>query len=341
MSKDKLCVGVIGLGYWGPNIVRNLAAHRSVDLAYVCDLSSYRFKRVEGFVPDSCKFVTDASSVINAPEVDAVAIVTPASTHSSLVKEAIRAKKHVLCEKPMSLDVGEGEAICASAEEAGLKLMVGYTFIFNKAVRHLKKLIDAEKLGELYYLSATRTHLGLIRQDVDVSWDLAPHDVSIMNYALDAVPERVSAAGASPLGSGRHDVAFITLFYPKGVIGQIHVSWVDSNKERVVRVVGSKARVVFDDLNGLEPLRVYEKGIGVSNKAEPDFGEFRYLLRDGDIVSPKIEMCEPLASMVDSFVNVVLNDGENISSGRFALKITRTLSAIQKSLAKNGAPVEV
>ena len=331
--QEELTVGVIGVGHWGPNVVRNLVNHPRVRLKYVCDTDKEAFGKVRNLIGKECQFVTDASTIFSDKGIDAVVVVTPASTHYDLTKRALLAHKHVLCEKPLTLDVGEGEELCRLAEVSGLKLMVGFTFLFNNGVRKLKELNSSDRLGKLYYLTSKRTHIGLVRQDVDVVWDLAPHDVCIFNFILGSTPEGVLAAGAKPLGMDNYDVAFITLYYPDEIIGQIHVSWVDSNKERLVCIIGSKARVEFNDLNNLEPIRIYEKGISLAENIEADFGNFQFLLRDGDIISPRTQMHEPLAQVIDSFVSVVLDDKEMISDGRFALEVTRTLVAVHKSLA--------
>ena len=330
---NPLVVAVIGAGHWGPNVIRNFSNHPRVILKYVCDTDSKKLDKISNILQVGCQFLTDASTIIKDADVEAIAVVTPASTHYNLVKEALLAKKHVFCEKPMTLDVREGEELCTLAETSGVKFMVGYTFLYNNGVRYLKKIGRSKSLGKLYYMTSTRTHMGLIREDVDAAWDLASHDISIMNYILDETPVAVSSIGASPLGNKHHDVAFITLHYKNDIIGQIHVSWVDSNKERKVSLIGSKARVEFDDLNDLEPIRIYEKGVSstATVSIEAEYGNFRFLLRDGDIISPKIEMSEPLYQMIDSFVCNVLDNTEIVTDGRFALEITKTLISIQHS----------
>jgi predicted dehydrogenase len=334
----KIKVGIIGLGHWGPNVVRCLGDHTRVDIRWICDKRSESFDKVSTYIPLECRFSTQAKEVIESPEVEEIFVVTPASTHYSLVKASLEAGKHVFCEKPLTLDVKQDEKLIKLAKERNLQLMVGYTFLFNNGIRKAKSLMDSGKLGELYYVTATRTHLGLIREDTSVVWDLAPHDVSIMNFLLGQVPERVSAVGSKPLEMGKSDLAFLTLFYPEGVLGQIHVSWVDSNKERFIRIIGSDARLVFDDLNHLEPIRLFEKGIGLQNKVAAEFGSYSFLLRDGDILSPKIEQQEPLKIMIDHFIKVVLDNAPNLADGEFAQSITRTLVAAHKSIVNNGAP---
>lgn len=317
--QKKLTVGAVGIGHWGPNVVRNFARHPRVQLVSVCDISKSAFHRVSDLVPKECQFTTKPS-------------------HYNLIRESLIAKKHILAEKPIALDIREGEALCKLAKQLKLKLMVGFTFLFNNGVRKLKELIGSGRLGKLYYLTASRTHMGLIRKDVSVVWDLAPHDIAIMNYLIGNSPERVSTVGSNPISLDKSDFAFINLFYLGGIIEQIYVSWINSNKERLVRVIGSKARVEFDDLNNLEPVRIFEKGIGIADRVESDYGGFQFLLRDGDIISPKIEMVEPLKQMIDNFVNIVLDDAENISDGRFAVEVTRVAVAIQRSIPAGRTP---
>ena len=328
----KLNIGVIGVGHWGPNIVRNFANHPRAYLRYICDIDKTKFKKIYNLITNECRCVTDPIELFKDKDIDAVAIVSPASTHYRLVKQALLAKKHVYCEKPLTLDTQETEELCKLADNLKLKLMVAFTFLFNNGVRQLKKLKDSGSLGELYYLTSKRTHMGLVREDVDVVWDLAPHDISIINFLLGATPKRVLATGAKPLGGKHYDVAFISLYYPNGVIGQICVSWVDSNKERIVHMIGSKARAEFNDLDNLEPVRIFKKGISMVERSEADFGKFRFLLRDGDIISPKTNMSEPLSEMVDSFISAILDNKKIDFDGRFSLEITKTLVAIQKSL---------
>lgn len=338
---EEIKVGIIGLGHWGPNLVRNFSNHTKAKLTYVSDTSRVSLNRINHLVEDYCLKTLNPSELIRSSNVDAVVIVTPASTHYALVKEALLNKKHVFCEKPLTLSVEQDEELYFLAEKLGLNLMVGYNFIFNRAVQKLKEILDDELMGQIHYLTANRSHLGTIRQDVDVIWDLAPHDISIMNFLLDELPERVSAIGHNPLCSGKSDVAFITLHYPSGIMGQIYVSWLDSIKERKVKVIGSKAMTVFDDLNALEPVKFYEKGVGFDDRFETNFGEFKTLLRDGDIISPKVDLVEPLKIMVDHFIQSILHGKKNLSDASFALNISRTITAAHRSMEKHGAPEKV
>lgn len=339
-TTNTLNVAVIGLGHWGPNVVRNFSQLQDVTISAVCDVNPKGFDRVRSLVPAGCSFTTDAAELFEAPHIDALAVVTPATTHYPLVRQALLSGKHVLCEKPLTTDVAEGEELCQLAESTGKNLMVGYTFLYNNGVRHVRSLLDEGELGEMYYINATRTHLGLIRDDVDVTWDLASHDVAIMNYLMGCPPKTVSAVGAHPLGREQCDLAFLSLCYPGGVVGHIHVSWVNSNKERCLNLIGSKARVAFDDLNNLEPVRVFHKGIGTASSIEPQYGDFRFLLRDGDIVSPKITMREPLKQMIEEFVLVAKGEAKTISDSRFSQGVTQALCAAQRSLKLGGIPQE-
>jgi predicted dehydrogenase len=312
-----------------------------VQISYLCDTSEGAFLRIGTMIPRQCSCVTDIASILENPHVDAVVIATPAATHFALTQAALSAGKHVFCEKPLALDPAECLTLRALALKKNLQLMVGFTFLFNPGIIKVKELIAGGDLGTIYYLTSARTHLGLIRDDVSSLWDLAPHDVSIMNYLLDAMPEKVSAVGATPLQSGREDYGFINLFYPGGIIGQIHVSWLNASKERLLKIVGSKSKVEFDDLNLLEPVRLYQKGIGFAERIEPDFGKFKHLLRDGDIVSPRVEMREPLSQMVDAFVRFVLDNEKTIANADVAYDVSRVLSAVHASMRECGAPMPV
>ena len=335
-SSDNLTVGVLGLGHWGPNVVRCLANHSRVRLKYVCDTRAEAFARTEGLIPSDCLETGIPDDVFADPEVDAIFVVTPASTHHALVKQALLAGKHVFCEKPLTLDVEEAEELCELADQNDRKLVVGFTFLFNDGIKKLKSFYEMGDLGSIYYLTSVRTHMGPVRSDVDVIWDLSPHDIAIMNYILESVPQKVFAVGSRPLRSERSDVAFITLFYPDGIIGEIHASWLNSDKKRLVSIIGSEARAEFNDLDNMEPIRLFKKGISVAERVEPEYGNFQCLVRDGDIVSPKIELSEPLMQMLDSFVRAVADDESIVADGRFALAITKTLIEVERSLILAG-----
>jgi predicted dehydrogenase len=249
--------------------------------------------------------------------------------------------KHVLVEKPLTTNVEDGEALVRAAEGQERVLMVGHTFLYNAGIRKVKELVSGDGFGKIYYLHATRTNMGPVRHDVNALWDLAAHDVAIFNYLLDAQPQWVSAVGSRVLGNGREDVGFATLNYPDSVIANVHISWIDPNKVREVVVVGSQRRIVFDDLNNLERVRIFEKGIAHSELEADNFGEFRLLVRDGDIISPRVEASEPLKNLGAHFLDCIVQGKRPLSDGQNGVDVVRAMSAIDKSLSQSGAPVEV
>ena len=330
-------LAVIGGGHWGANYLRIFHWIEGVETVYVCDRDPNVLARAKKQYP-SLQTTSDFSKILQDAAIQAVVIATPASTHEALLTSSLQAGKHVLVEKPLALNVPDAERVVRLAQEAKRVLMVGHTFLYNSAVRKMKELIQKGALGKIYYLHATRTHLGLIRNDVSALWDLAPHDVSIFSYLLDQEPRKVSAVGTACLKGGLHDVAFINLFYGDGVIGNIHLSWVDSNKLRQVAVVGSKARVLFDDLNTLERIRIFEKGVSI-DKPYDSFGEFQLLLRDGDIISPKVDAEEPLRNVCLEFIECVKTGKRALADGMNGLRVIRTLCAMQKSIEREGEPI--
>ncbi|MDI6791418.1 MAG: Gfo/Idh/MocA family oxidoreductase [bacterium] len=332
-------IAVIGCGYWGPNLIRNLNQLQEAAVVMICDLDPEKLKKMEKLYPGVLT-TQDYAKVLESPEIDAVVVSTQAATHYQIIKDALSADKDVLSEKPLTILNEEAEELIKLARERERILMVSHTFLYNTAVRKMKEYIDDGRLGKIYYLHATRTHLGLIREDVNAVWDLAAHDISIFSFLLQMQPKIVSAVGGSYLEKNRVDVAFITLTYPNGAIGNIHVGWIDSNKVREVVVVGSKRRLLFDDLNGMEPLRVYEKGVTVE-RPYSDFGEFKLLLRDGDIISPKVESAEPLKLECQHFIHCIQTRELPLTDGVNGLNVVKVLNAVDRSLKGNGVPVEI
>ncbi|MBU1626114.1 Gfo/Idh/MocA family oxidoreductase, partial [bacterium] len=286
--KEKINLGVIGCGHWGKNYIRIFSELPETSLIACCDTNKSILKNLSSRYP-SLKTTDNHEDIVNDKGIDAIIVATPAMTHYKILKSALDAGKHVLAEKPLTGKVLEAEELITISEKKALTLMVSHTFLYNTAVRKMKEYLKKEIFGDIYYLYSRRTHLGLIREDVSTIWDLATHDISIFSYLLDSQPEKAQVIGGRYLEKTGSDVAFINLIYPRNIIGNIHVSWIDSNKVREIVVVGSKQRIVFDDLNNLEKLRIFEKGISIDKDAE-SFGEFQYLLRDGDIISPKIDL---------------------------------------------------
>ena len=331
---------LIGFGYWGPNYARVLHDLPGVELTVVCDSRAERLAQLRARYP-AVDVMATLDAALARRDIDAVVVATPASTHCDVVRAALKSGRHVLVEKPMALDVAACDALCDLAESAGRVLMVGYTFLYNAGIRKMKECMVPGAFGQVYYLHATRTNLGPIRQDVSAMWDLAPHDVAIFNYLLDEVPLWASAIGTRVLRNDRDDIAFATLGYRNDVVGNIHVSWADPNKVREVVAVGSRRRVVFNDLNDVERVRVFERGVSATDAIADTFGEFKLLVRDGDIISPKVEPSEPLKTQCLAFVDAIATGKTPLASGRFGGGVIRALAAIEKSMRNRGVAVEV
>jgi predicted dehydrogenase len=270
-------------------------------------------------------------------DVQAAIVATPPSTHFEVAKACLERGLHVLIEKPMTTRSRDAGDLIRLAESSGLTLMAGHTFLYNRGVRKVKEYLDSGDIGRLYYLYARRTNLGPIRTDVNAVWDLAPHDISIFDFLLGTSPEWVSAIGSCLLCDDREDVGFVSLMYPHGIPAHVHVSWADPNKTREVVLVGSDKRIVFNDLNPLEPVRVFDKG--VCRPEASTYGEFTFLLRDGDIVSPMIEASEPLKAQCEHFLECVRTGKRPLTDGHSGQRVVEVIEAIDGSLRRRGAPV--
>jgi predicted dehydrogenase len=331
-------IGIIGCGYWGPNHIRNFRAVNNCDVAAVADFSEARLHHVAGLYPD-LKLTSDADEILSDGSIDAVVISTPTHTHADLVERSLSAGKHVLCEKPLCLGGDEADSLLALAERSQKVLMIGHVFLFNPGIQKLKELIDGEDLGRINYVTARRTNLGPIRSDVNASYDLASHDISILNWLFDDIPETLSATGASFVQTGIEDVVLISLQYPGGQMGNIHVSWLEPKKVREMTVVGNRQMAVWDDLNAVSPIAVYDKGAVVEQDYD-DFNEFQRLsIWDSDIVFPKIPVAEPLRVQAEEFISGIASGRPVVSDGRFAVGVVKTLEAVETSIKSGGAPV--
>lgn len=333
-------VGIVGLGHWGKHYVRIfdwlLPDAEVVEATDLCpeNLHTMRIRHPR------VSFSPNYLELIDNPRVAAVVVATPASSHYEITRAALLADKHVLVEKPLTLRTDQARDLADLAAARKRVVLVGHTFLYNPAVRKLKEILSSQGFGDIYYLSSRRTNLGPIREDTNVVSDLAPHDISIFNYLLGSEPLRVSAVGGCYLKPGRADVAFIDLEYPRGVRANLQVSWVDSHKVRELVVVGAQRRVEFNDLDRLEPIRVVEKGIAVDQGAD-SFGEFQYQVRDGDITSPRVATAEPLKVLCQHFLRCIRHGDSALTDAENGLAVVRALTAIEKSLASNGAPVEI
>lgn len=337
---ETIGIGIVGCGYWGTNLTRVFSELQQSRLLHVCDLSTERLERVHQRFP-WVEADTSLAELLANPKVRAVVVATPLSAHYDIVRQCLLAGKHVLVEKPFVRTVAQGEELIDLAVAHHQVLMVGHTFLYNPAVQKMKACVQSQDIGQIYYLHATRTNMGPIRDDASALWDLVPHDISIFGYLLDVRPLWVSAVGTASLGNCRQDVGFVTLAYPKGILGHIHVSWLDPDKVREVVVVGSNKRIVFNDLNTQEKLRIYEKGVAHVHGDVASFGEFQLRIRDGDIVSPKVEASEPLKNECCHFLDCINAGDRPLSDGENGLEIVKILIAVDKSMSLDGAPVEV
>jgi len=332
-------VAVVGCGYWGINYVRVFDELPDSRLVAVCDQRPERLDGVGRRLRD-VHLTTSFEDAICQEGVDAAIICTEASTHYPLARTCLSAGKHVLVEKPITTSVNQAEELASTAEASSLVLMVGHTFIYNAGIRKLKELIQ-QTAHRIYYLHACYTNLGPIRRDVNALWDLATHNIAIFNYLLDDIPQWVSAIGGRILRNCREDVGFLSLGYRDGILGHIHVSWADPNKVREVAVICSDKRIVFNDLNGLEQVRVFEKGVRAVSDEPLSFGEYNLQIRDGDIVSPKIEVREPLKEQCRHFLDCVRNGSKPLTSAWEGCDVLRVLEAAERSMKARGTEVEV
>lgn len=338
----KINIAIIGCGYWGPNFVRNLSKINGVYVKYVCDLSQERLSHIRQLYP-SVKTTHDCKLILEDKDIQAVIVSTPAAKHYPLAKAALSNNKHVLVEKPITTKIVEAKKLIELAKKKNRVLMVGHTFKFNPAVNALRDLIRSHKLGKVYYIYSRRTNLGPLRKDVNAMWDLAPHDISIVNYLLDSVPVSVQAQGEKYLAHNLEDVSFLTLRFPNKVIAHIHVSWLDPKKTREIVAVGSKKMAIFDDLDQKEPVKVYDKSVMKKKfKQEYDsFKEFQMIIKNGSIQAPKVKMSEPLGIECRHFIECVRRNAKPLTDGLDGLKVLKVLLALQRSLHGQGKTVRI
>jgi predicted dehydrogenase len=336
-GSEVLRFGVIGYGYWGPNVVRNLDQLEQVDVRGVCDLSTAARARAQKAFPH-VEVTPDPLALLSSTEIDAIAVVTPVWTHYELAKAALENGKHVFVEKPFTSNSAQAEELITLAEKKNLKIMVDHTFLFTGAVRKIRQLLDENALGKLYYYDSTRVNLGLFQHDVNVIWDLAPHDLSIMDHVIQQRPEAIVATGQSHL-NGHEDVAFITVYFPDKVIAHINVNWLSPVKVRTTLIGGEKKMLVWNDLAADEKVKLYDKGVNVSSQE----GLYNLLVnyRSGDMWAPQIEQTEALRKELGYFVDCVANNQHPINDGHAGLRIVKMLEAATESLRRRGELIEV
>ena len=332
-------VGLIGYGYWGPNLARNFNANPDLELSAICDFSPDRLQAASRLYPHT-KLVTEANEILKDPELDAIAIATPVSTHFDLAKKAFLSDKHVWLEKPMTEKVEQGEEIIDLAQKKKKVLLVDHTFVYTGAVRKIKEIIEKGELGDLIYYDSTRVNLGLFQQDVDVIWDLAPHDIAIMDYLMPFKKLIVSATGCDYYGGGVIPKALLTIYMENNTVAHINVSWVSPVKIRQTLIGGTSKMILFDDNQPSEKIKVYDKGVELYETKEKLY-HMKVQYRVGDMYAPKLEDLEALAFETEHFADCILNGKEPLTNGTAGLEIVKVLVASKESLEKHGAPVEL
>lgn len=338
-----ITINVIGVGHWGPSLVRVFAGNPNVRLNTVCDLSPERLALVQRNVPSIQKTGMDSLATATDPAADAVVIATPVQTHYDLCKAALEAGKHVLVEKPLCHSVATGEQLVSLARKQGKVLCVGHIFLFNNGIRAVRNLIRSGDLGRIQYIYSTRTNLGPFRTDVNALWDLASHDVSIFNYWLGDEPTAAMAHGVSYLNPKVEDVAVASFHYRDKIMAYAHVSWLNPRKVREITVVGSNKMVVWNDMDLNEPLRIYHKSVNIEHEPvySDTFGSFRMLVRNGDVVIPYITGPEPLAAECSHFIECIQGKAQPINGGELGLQVLRALEAADRSMQSQSTLVPV
>jgi len=336
---EMLNIGVIGYGYWGPNLVRNFSDLDGIKMHSVADLNSSLLDTVKRRYP-SVQTTTDAMALIKNPEIDAVAIATPVSTHFSLALAALQAGKHVWLEKPMTQSTDEAQTLLEEAEKRGLTLHVDHTFLYTGPVKKMRELVQSETLGKPLYYDSTRINLGLFQRDVNVISDLAVHDFSILDYVFDKQPIAVSAAGINHYPGTPENLSYITLFYESGFIAHINVSWLAPVKVRKILIGGSEKMIAFDELEPSEKIKIYDKGVSFTDDPK-QIQEMRVGYRTGDMWSPKVENIEALRNGAEHFRDCIATSTPSISDGRFGVRMVAAIEAATASMRARGATVEL
>lgn len=321
-------VAVVGVGYWGPNHIRNLSRIPGVQVTHICDLSQKQLKTITQTFPNLSP-TTNFTDITKNPGIDAVIIATPLSSHFSLAREALLAKKHVLIEKPMTRTSKEAEELIQLAKRQKRILMVGHTFPYSNAVRKIKELIKKNVLGKLFYYSSTRINLGLIQSDINVIWDLAPHDFSILNYLFSDKPVTVQVFGSSHIRNNHVEMANVHIRYESGTVAHLYLSWLSPAKKRQILLAGSKKMIVYDELDPSEKIRIYDKGISLVSTTDTSFqSAYRY----GDIVIPHVEQEEALYNELKHFISCIKTQRAPLTDGFDGLRVVKMLEATDKAL---------
>jgi predicted dehydrogenase len=333
-----LNVGVVGYGYWGPNIVRNLTEIRETKVSILCDNNPQALKRAKATYPH-LKVTRHFKDILNSSDIQAVAIVTPVSSHYVLARQALEHGKHIFVEKPFTVNSKEAQALIHLAHKNKLIIMVDHTFLFTGAVEKIKETIDRNVLGDLYYYDSTRVSLGLFQHDTNVIWDLAPHDFSIMDYVVKNKPVALSAHGIDHVGSGQENIAYITVYFEGKMIGHINVNWLSPVKVRTTLIGGKKKMLLWDDLQADEKIKIYDKGVSIDNKQ----GMYKLLVdyRSGDMWSPRVEHSEALKRELIYFAQCIQKNKTPINDGQAGLRVVKMLELATKSLKQGGKLMKI
>lgn len=337
--RDMINVAVVGCGYWGPNLLRNFRSLPECHVKMICDMDGGRLEHMKGLYP-GMEATEDIDDVINDAEIDAVAIATPVRFHFEMGKKSLEAGKHTFVEKPMAMSVAESSKLNELAERQQLTLMVGHTFIYSSPVRKIREIVRSGDLGDILYISSRRLNLGLFQKDINVAWDLAPHDISIILYVLDEIPVSVNCQGKAHFTKGIEDVTNMTLNLSNGCFSAIQSSWLDPNKVREMTFVGSKKMLVYDDLEPMEKIKVYDKRVEIPPHYDT-FAEFHYAYHYGDMYSPYVRQSEPLKVECKHFLDCIKTGKKSNSSGTDGLRVVQVLEASSKSLKDGGREIQL
>jgi predicted dehydrogenase len=333
-------IGLIGFGYWGPNLARNFSVNPNLELAAICDFSGDRLARAQRFYPRA-RLCTTVDEFFRIRELDAIAIATPVATHFELAKRALETSRHVWLEKPMTDKIAQAEELIDLAQRSNKTLLVDHTFVYTGAVRKIKQLIDQGELGRLMYYDSTRVNLGLFQQDINVIWDLAPHDISIMDYLMPMRKQAVSATGLHFFGNGLVPKSLLTVYLEGDLVAHINVSWVSPVKIRQTLIGGTSKMIVYDDTQPSEKVKIYDKGVELNSSSKEEIYHLKVQYRVGDMYSPKVEDHEALALETEHFIDCVSNAKTPLTGGREGLEVVKVLVAAQESLNNRGLPVGV
>ena len=335
-----LTIAIVGCGYWGPNIIRNFNSLKDCKVKIICDLSEDRLAQMKSLYPE-VETTSDYDKLINDPEIDAIAIATPVASHYELAKRCMEAGKHTLIEKPMAASVAECEKLKELSEKNKLTLMVGHTFLYSQPVRRIKEIINAGDLGKsIYYISARRLNLGLFQKDINVTWDLAPHDISIILYVMNSKPISVNCQGTAHVTEGIEDITSMSIYFDNKSFATINSSWLDPNKIREMTFVGSKRMLVYNDLEPNEKVKIYDKRVE-KPPHYATFGEFQHSYHYGDMYAPYIKQDEPLKIECQHFLDCIASGETPLSSAQQSLQVVQILEAASDSLKNGGNNIKI